>query len=185
MRILLAVLALLLSPAAFAHGGEDHGGEESARSFPASASRVPSAGGIGETFEVLVKAEPVARGLPQPLRAFVADARTNAPIEGAAVELTLVGASEIKVKARANASAGVYDAEVRVPSEGDYHVVAQVSRERVVDLVTLGKLQVRTLASSEATPSATSPLPLILGGLILAGALALGVASLMRRKGTP
>jgi len=130
-RALTLALALGLASSASAHDDDDH-------AAPAEIERLPSAGNVGDLYEVLVKYHPEPIGRSMSLKVFVADARTNEPIAGAKIELTLSGAREYKLAPKPEATPGVYAAEVTFAAAGDYDAVAKVSRDAAADLVTLG-----------------------------------------------
>jgi hypothetical protein len=132
-RSLVAALFVcgILPHVALAHDDDEHGAAP-------EIERLPSAGNVGDLYEVLVKYRPAPLGRPMDLKVFVADARTNEPIAGARVELTLTGAHEYKLEPKPEASPGLYDAQVTFDAAGDYDAVAKVSRGAAADLVTLG-----------------------------------------------
>ena len=179
----LLILSLLLAPAsALAHGGEDHG-EKPAVNVGA---RAPSAGGVGDLFEVLIKYAPAPAGKPTELKVFVADAKTNEPVSGAEVEFTFTGKGEFKATPSATDSPGVYLASVTFPSEGDFDAVASVSHGEDVDLITLGA--VHAGLQPEAIPShahSTSARLVVLAGTglsLVAGITFVLIRSLRSRR---
>lgn len=145
--VYLALSLLLIPATALAHGGEDHSEKRPAANV---AERAPSASGMGDLFEALIKYTPAPAGKPTELKVFIADARTNEPVSGAEVELTFTGKGEFKATPTATSSAGIYVASVRFPSEGDFDAVASVSRGEEVDLIALGA--VRAGIPPEAVP---------------------------------
>jgi hypothetical protein len=180
-RLLALVAALALPWAARAHGdGDDHDDDHDE---PAEMERLPSAGNIGDRYEVLVKYRPEALGTPMALRVFVADARTNEPVANARVELTLTGPRELKLTPAATATPGVYLATTTFESAGDFDAVAKVTRESDADLVTLG-----TFHAGLSVPRARfgRASKLLLAGAMVVGALgtalALVGAQIVRRR---
>jgi hypothetical protein len=152
MRWMAAVLTLglVLPGLSWAHGGEDHGDAPPPPS--ATAEQGQAAGTTGETFEVLVKGPLAAPGAELPFRVFVADTRTNAPIAGAAVELSFLGASEVKANAAPAGSPGIYAATVVLPAAGDWEVMASVSRGQEAEVLALGAIKAGMAAADPAEP---------------------------------
>jgi hypothetical protein len=152
MRWMAAVLTLglVLPGLAWAHGGEDHG--DAPPPPAATTGQGQAVGATGEAFEVLVKGAMAAPGAEAPFRVFVADPRTNAPIEGAAVELSFLGASEVKSNATATEHPGIYTATVTFPGEGDWEVMASVNRGQEAEVLALGALKVGVAATDQAEP---------------------------------
>ncbi len=144
---------LLLAPAlALAHGGEPHGSARTQHDDApghAHTARRAAIWGTGDHFEVLLKHGPAPRGEPMELELFVADAQSNAPVEGAEVSLTLVRDRELLARAKPSELAGRYVAEVQLPGSGEYEAVASVGKDGHIDLVTLGAFEV---ATPEAAP---------------------------------
>lgn len=138
-KVALLLLASTLPGLAAAHGGEDHG---DAKPAPAAMVQGVSAGAMGETFEVLVKAAESEPNEATALRVFVSDARTNAPMQGAQVELSFLGESEVKLPAAPAESTGIYTASATFPSEGSWEAMATVRRGNATEVLSLGPWKV-------------------------------------------
>ncbi len=138
-KVALLLLASTVPGLAAAHGGEDHGDAK-----PAATALVQgvSAGAMGETFEVLVKAAHSEPNEATALRVFVSDARTNAPLTGAEVELSFLGASEVKLPATPAENAGLYTASATFPGEGSWEAMATVRRGNATEVLSLGAWKV-------------------------------------------
>jgi cobalt-zinc-cadmium efflux system membrane fusion protein len=145
-------LGLFLPGLTWAHGGEDHG--DAPPPTTATAEQGQAVGTTGETFEVLVKGPLAAPGAEVPFRVFVADTRTNAPIAGAAVELSFLGSSEVKSNATPTESPGIYAATVTLPAAGDWEVMASVNRGQEAEVLALGALKAGMAAEAPAEPHA-------------------------------
>lgn len=174
----LLVLAGAVPGLAGAHGGEDHGG---ARPAPAAMVQGLSAGAMGETFEVLVKAPESEPREATALRVFVSDARTNAPLQGAEVELSFLSASEVKLAATPSDSAGIYTASATFPSEGDWEAMATVRRGSETEVLSLGAWKVAPHVHADEPASGLrtkAPLLAVLG----AGAVGAGLWTVMRTQ---
>lgn len=137
-KVALLLLASALPGLAAAHGGEDHGEK------PAPTAQVQgvSAGAMGDTFEVLVKAAESEPNEATALHVFISDARTNAPLKGAEVELSFLGASEVKLPATPSGSEGIYEASTTFPSEGQWEAMATVRRGSATEVLSLGPWKV-------------------------------------------
>jgi len=139
----------LASSAARAHGGEDHG--EATAPAVTDRTSVATAEARG-SYELLVRWGPVVAGEPFTLEAFVADAATNAPIEGS-LKLALTGPATLTLEGVAR-SPGQYRLAGPAATLGRYAVTATVRGPAGVDLLSTEV----TLAA--ATPEeAPAPLP--------------------------
>lgn len=140
MRSVMLVTCLALSWTAGAHEGESHG-EKPTVVTPGEAQHVLAA--TGEVFEVVLKHAEHAEGPKTPVRLFVADSATNAPVSGAQVELTLTGASVQSLVPKME-SPGVYVTEAELAPEVELAAVATVTRGNSVDVLALGTVHVET-----------------------------------------
>jgi hypothetical protein len=182
MRTATFVLALVAPLAAMAHGGEDHGAPPPPSATSGSeASRAESPGGLGELFEVLLKHDTATATVPVDLRVYVADARTNAPVESAVVALTFVGVGETQVKVEKPSGPGVYATAVTFPREGEYEAVAHVTHEGKVDLVTLGTVQVLPMTRGEV-PQPGRNVPGAVWGVATIAVVAVVISLKMRAR---
>jgi hypothetical protein len=186
MRWMAAVLTLgmILPGLALAHGGEDHG--EAPPPPSATADQGHAVGTTGEAFEVLVKGPRAVPGDAVPFRVFVADTHTNAPIEGATVELSFLGASEVKLNATPTENPGIYAATVTLPGAGDWEVIASVNRGQAAEVLALGALKVGGAMEQIAPHSHGFPwrvaLPTALGLTLLAAAALWGARRSLRSR---
>ncbi|XXF75170.1 FixH family protein [Myxococcaceae bacterium GXIMD 01537] len=182
-KVALWLCAAGLPGLAGAHGGEDHGEKAP---VPMAGARGPSVAATGEAFEVLVKAPEAEPGHPAELQVFVADPRTNAPLEGARVELSFLGAGEVKVAAAASGSPGIYTATTTFPSEGDWEALATVKRGSASEVLSLGPWTVEHAPEhAEEHPeggSASKTAGLVLLGL---GAVGTGMWAVRRARRGP
>lgn len=186
LKVALLLLASTVPGLAAAHGGEDHG---DAKPAPAALVQGVSAGAMGETFEVLVKAPHSEPNEATELRVFVADARTNAPLTGAEVELSFLGASEVKLPATPSESAGLYTASATFPSEGHWEAMATVRRGNATEVLSLGAWEVEEAhveheeAEHEGFGAKTGVFALL--GLGVAGAALWAVRRTLRARREP
>ncbi|HEX8698926.1 MAG TPA: hypothetical protein VF815_08815 [Myxococcaceae bacterium] len=159
------LLVWLLASSALAHGGDDHG--EGPAPVASMQGEVHALGAIGDVFEVVLKHPAHGEGGKTPLRMFVAEAETNAPVSGAQVELTLTGPSVQALKPKMD-SPGVYLAEADLPVEAEFAAVATVTRGDTVDVLSLGTVHLEHEEAAAAVAGGSSK-----GGLIVAGAVGL------------
>lgn len=177
MRYLSCVLLCLLAAPVLAHGGEVHA-EAPPPSSGAVRGELHVLGATGEVFEVVLEHPEHGEGGSTPLRVFVADVDTNAPIAGAQVELTLTGPTLQKLAPRMD-SPGVYLAEAELPVGAEFAAVATVTRGEAVDVLALGVVHLEPEVSAAAHEHHHEEWPLAVAGLV--GVLALGAWAVARR----
>jgi hypothetical protein len=181
MRRLSCLLVWLLAIPAFAHGGEDHG--EAPPRVVSPEGEVHTLGATGDVFEVVLKHPEHGEGGKTPLRVFVAEADTNAPVTGAQVELTLTGPSTQTLVPRMD-SPGVYLAEADLPVGAEFAAVATVTRGESVDVLALGTVHLEPEEAVSAPHGDGAPVGWLLGmagGVGALGLVAWGMARRMRR----
>jgi hypothetical protein len=177
MRRLACLLSWLLAAQALAHEGEDHGKAPPAVSSPQGEEHVLAA--TGGAFEVVLKHPRHGEGGRTPLRMFVAEADTNAPVSGAQVELTLTGSSMQALTPRMD-SPGAYRVEADLPVGAEFAAVATITRGEAVDVLALGVVHLEPEESATGHGGGSS-LGWLLGGVAAVGVLALGVWAWARR----
>lgn len=182
--LILLLSLLLLSGAALAHGGEDHGDGAKA-STPAGATSF-SVAALSEQFEVLLRYEPLEGGEPADLRLFLSDYATNAPIKGA--KLTLTNPEDASLKwVVTEKEPGIYLVEGEFPANKAYSFALNVVAGDKADLLLLEGIKVgEKLPVAEAPPTDA---PELFSSwktiLALVGAFALGIGLtvlLLRRR---
>ena len=180
---LLLLLALLLAPGAWAHGGEDHGAAKAATAAGATSFSVAA---LSEAFELLLRYEPLEKGQDADLRLFVSDYATNAPIKGAQISVTCPEAPALKF-AVSEKEPGAYLVEGNFPANQKYGLAVNLVAGETADLLLLEGIEVGkqlpvAAAAALAAPSIFSSWKTM---LLLAGAFGLGIgltAVLMRRR---
>ncbi|GAA4381113.1 hypothetical protein [Hymenobacter koreensis] len=185
MKHLLAfLLGLLLSTAALAHGGEDHGEGKAATAAGATSFSVAA---MSEQFEVLLRYEPLEKGQPAHLRLFLSDYATNVPIKGAKLTLTTPEDAALKWTVQEE-EPGIYLVEGQFPANKPYSLAVNVVAGNRADLLLLRGIDVGKklpVAEHEDAPGLqTWQLVLLLVGAFLAGIL-LTALLLRRRRNTP
>jgi hypothetical protein len=139
-------------------------------------------GATGDVFEVVLEHPRHGEGGKAPLRVFVAEVDTNAPVSGAQVELTLTGPTVQKLMPRMD-SPGVYRAEAELPVGAEFAAVTTVTRGDTVDVLALGTVH---LEPEESTASNGAHAPVlwalaVVGGIGILGLVAWSVARRRRR----
>jgi hypothetical protein len=180
MRRLSCLLLCLLATSSLAHEGEAH--EEARAPVASMQGEVHALSATGDVFEVVLKHPAHGEGGKTPLRVFVAEVDTNAPVSGAQVELTLTGPTTQALTPKMD-SPGVYRVEAELPLGAEFAAVATVTRGETVDVLTLGEVHIEADESPSAQGAGASTGWLV-GVVALVGALGLvawGMARRMRR----
>lgn len=181
---LALLFALMSSPTiAWAHGGEDHG--------PPAATVAPNAtehvaATETELFSVVVKYAPHGLGGRLPLRIFVADTATSAPVSDAHVRFEIEGVADVRA---ASLEPGIYTATIPEPRAGSHADAIVTVEGTAMDLVTLEHLEFGPIASVGTVPASVGtaarsgvPRGRVLAFASLAAALALVTAAVVRRR---
>jgi hypothetical protein len=183
-NLLLLLLALLLATGAHAHGGEDHG--DAAKPSAGAVATTFSVAALSESFELLLRFEPLTKGKDADLRLFISDYATNAPIKGAKLTVTCPEAADLKFAVTEN-SPGAYLVEGVFPADKKYSLAVNIVAGDKADLMLLSGIEVGKLLPVAAAPSPAAPA--LIGSwktvLLLFGAFALGIAAtalVMRRR---
>lgn len=178
-----AMLVISLACAgAFAHGGEDHGAPPPP---PAAVEGMRSASGVTSAVEVVARWHAQDKG-PLLLRILVADFATNAPIEGASVDLELAGPATLKATAAPTKAPGVYEAHLDVDTVGAYVLTATLTGPSLVDIVLITGMELGPPHENEIAvraPAGTGAKTLLEGALVLLlGLVVVGVVVFVRRR---
>jgi cobalt-zinc-cadmium efflux system membrane fusion protein len=184
MRRLCSLLLCLLAASALAHGGEDHGAAP--RPVSSLMDETHALGATGDVFEVVLKHPQRGADGKTPLRVFVAETDTNAPVSGAEVELTLTGSTVQALKPKMG-SPGVYLAEAELPVGAEFAASATITRGEAVDVLALGVVHLEpeeSTGSHGGGPSRGWLLGAVAGGLAVL-ALGLWARARMTRRATP
>jgi hypothetical protein len=188
----LALLALCSAATpAFSHGGDDHGAPEPARGAITGTTHA----GSGETaiFSVVVKYPAVPAGGPIPVRVYVADVNSSAPIPDATVRLELKGDVTVDQEAKPTGAPGIYETSIAAPPNGAHaDGIVSVQTKAAFDLVVLGKLSFGPMdpppAAAEAHPEDIPLWQAAVGAAtlaVLAGAAGFGIGRRSRRRTSP
>jgi hypothetical protein len=142
-------------------------------------------GATGDVFEVVLKHPEHAVGAKTPVRLFVAEASTNAPVSGAQVELALTGARTQALTPKMEAP-GTYVVDAELSPGAEWAAVATVTRGDQVDVLALGTVHVDPEEEHDEGRSQGASKPVVIG--VGASALLVAVAAsraLRRKKGQP
>ncbi|MBN1206654.1 MAG: hypothetical protein JXB05_17355 [Myxococcaceae bacterium] len=180
MRRLSCLLLWLLSAPALAHGGEDHG--DARPPVASTQGELHALGATGEVFEVVLKHPAHGEGGKTPLRVFVAEVDTNAPVSGAQVELTLTGPTTQALAPRMD-SPGVYLTEADLPVGAEFAAVITVTRGERVDVLSLGSvhLEAEEISAARGAGASAGWLLGVVGLVGVLGLVAWGMTRWMRR----
>lgn len=183
-NLLLLLLALLLATGARAHGGEDHG--DAAKPSAGAVATSFSVAALSESFELLLRFEPLTKGKDADLRLVISDYATNAPIKGAKLTVTCPEAADLKFAVTEN-SPGAYLVEGVFPADKKYSLAVNIVAGDKADLMLLSGIEVGKRLPVAAAPALAAPA--LIGSwktvLLLFGAFALGIAAtalVMRRR---
>lgn len=159
------VLMACMSLPALAHEGAAHGDTATA-SVPGEAWHVLSA--TGEVFEVVLKHPEHSEAAKTPVRLWVADVETNAPVSSAHLELTLTG-STVQTLAPKLESPGVYVADAELLPGAELAAVVTVTRGNDLDVLALGTVHLSSEHdATDAGPGLRGPLGWsATGGIVL------------------
>ena len=132
-RPLLLLLAVLtLAPRAWAHGGEDHGPP------PAAAVQAPGSRLVEtqtDAFEGVLKFQAAEVKEPLPLRLFLTNFATNAPLTGATVKISIADLG-LDVAATPSATVpGLYQATLSPGKAGTFPAVVSVTTPDTSDIL--------------------------------------------------
>lgn len=176
--IAAAILVLGLSASgALAHEGHDAG------PVVTSASAVPGLivrNAASDRFELVCKYQEPVPGVATPVRFYLSDPETNAPIAGATLQLS-GSADAASVRGTATTIApGIYQATLIFPVKGSYVMRVTIQGAGPTANLALSDLDV---GFQSATPAAAGkPNRLLVFGLIALAVVVLGLAVLVRRR---
>jgi hypothetical protein len=180
------------------HGGEEHSHpEDQAQPTAAVAGMqgdVLTSSATTDYFEIVAKYPATGAGEETPLRLFVADYATNAPIANAALSLAFRPAGVVVRKAPKMVSPGIYDLAVTFPEDTVYALVATVTAGQRTDFVEVRNLYAgdaaETFLAEHGAPTATAPAEstsswMLPAAIVAALALATIVIVMARRRRRP
>jgi len=135
-------LPLFASVSASAHGDEDHG---QAPPPPTASADARTATATTTAIELVVRwpAKPAAAG-PLRFRVLASDYATNAPVEGAQIEVTLStpGKPDTTATIPATKSPGVYEGDVTLAADAHYALSATIIAGELVDVAAIPDVEI-------------------------------------------
>ena len=134
MLILMLTMPLLI----FAHEGETHGGSEKATVQPATYF---SSEAVSAVYELMLKYQPIQMGKETALKLFISDFNTNAPIDSAALQVTVAGNPNIKLTV-AKIDKGVYELKGIFPDKKSYNLTVNINSSLGPDLMLISNIVV-------------------------------------------
>ncbi|MBI1948992.1 MAG: efflux RND transporter periplasmic adaptor subunit [Deltaproteobacteria bacterium] len=172
----------LAATSVVAHGDEEHGEPPPP---PSASAEVRSATATTAAIELVVRwPTQAAAGGPLHLRVLASDWASNAPLEGAHIELSLStpGHADVVASARATKSPGVYQGEVQLPADGHYAVAATIIAGELVDVVAIPDLEVGPppVLAGAAPARGGAPWGVVASVMIIVASL--GALLLLRRR---
>lgn len=135
---LLLIANCLLATKTFAHGDEDHGEKKPHNEM--TGKLYFTVNSISETFELVLRYEPIDAGKPAKMKLFVSDFETNKAIDSARIEITCLDDTGLKFQVK-QTEQGVYSIEGSFPENKAYILVAHISTDESADLMTLEGIQ--------------------------------------------
>jgi hypothetical protein len=182
-RLVGLVMGVLALPSlALAHGGDDHGAALRTVEPGVEVHRVEVS---SSRYELVLRWPHADAGEPLSFEAFISDFETNAPVDGAAVELRLVGVESPQAMLHA-AGRGRYLGETVSPSAGRYAMTMVVTLSNGGDVFVADGLELGPHEDAHHEEPHEAELPWVfwagLGGLVVVGLVLLGVAAGRARR---
>lgn len=141
---LLAVSSLVGSPEALGHEGHD----DAPAPVPVTAAG-KSFSASSENFEMVVRSAATPSVGNQVLTLYLADFTTNAPIEGATIDLEVAGPGTASATVAQTSEKGVYQATLLLDAPGDYQMTASIEGNEISDLLSIDGFAVQLALSAK------------------------------------
>jgi membrane fusion protein, heavy metal efflux system len=137
-RVLILSVLLLININVSAHEGEDHGKPKKEASAVAGYFSIEA---LSDKYELLLKYGELAAGKPSSVKLFVSDAKTNRPIDSAAISIAIPGLGNDVVKVT-RLDTGIYELAGIFPENKAYNVQVTVNSSLGPDLLQLSNLEI-------------------------------------------
>ncbi len=134
----MLILLLLIPSLVVAHEGEGHG---DATKEAANPTTYFSSEAVSDVYELLVKYAPLRQGKEVTFNLFVSDFNTNAPVDSAALQITVAGNSNIKLKV-SRIDKGVYEVKGVFPEKKSYNLTININSSLGPDLMLVSNIAV-------------------------------------------
>ncbi len=161
LLILLLTLNLLLSPAVYAHGDEDHGGKKVA--VAAGSGMIARTARVGD-YEVMMKHPALEPLHEHAARLFITTYATNEPVKEATVSLVIAakGKEPIKVAAKPSVRAGEYELTLPPLDSGNYSFSVIVKVGGIEQTADSGAVTVETPKTAAVESNLADPKKVLL-----------------------
>ncbi|WP_439879626.1 efflux RND transporter periplasmic adaptor subunit [Pontibacter sp. MBLB2868] len=133
------MLLLWVPVLAFGHGGENHG----QAAEPTAAVSYFSAEASSGKYELLLKHGPLAPGRPATLTLYISDYETNAPVDSAALQVSVAGYPNLVIKA-SKIEPGIFQLRGIFPDTKDYSLMVSLNSKAGPDLLQVSSVKVGT-----------------------------------------
>lgn len=166
MKTYFLILTLFITLNVFGHEGVDHGEKPKTAQAGKKYFTVTS---LSQTFELVLRYEPLSAGKKSTMKLFLSDFTTNAPIKNAKMEITSDEDPNLKFPAK-QIESGIYSIEGSFPENKSYNLIANISAGDTVDLMLINDIQVgKTLETEDMHEDplfTTNSILLLVAGLI-------------------
>jgi len=144
------ILLLLMPSLVFAHGGEDHGDAKKETARPAAYF---SSETVSDVYELMVKYQPLQPGKQVTLKLFISEFNSNAPIDSAALQITVADNPNIKLEV-SRVDKGVYEVKGIFPEKKSYNLTVNINSSLGPDLILLNDIAVgKELSEADNSPA--------------------------------
>lgn len=132
------LILLLLPLTLFAHDGEEHGDVKKATSKSAAyfSNEV-----FSDVYELLFKYKPILPGKEAVLKLYASDFSSNAPIDSAAVQITVADNPNIKLSVK-RVDKGVYEVRGIFPEKKSYNLTVSINSALGPDLILIKGIEI-------------------------------------------
>ena len=166
MKNYFLILTLFITVNVFGHEGEDHG--EKPKTAQAG-KKYFTVNSQSQTFELVLRYEPLSAGKKSAMKLFLSDFSSNAPVENAKMDIASDEDPNLKFTAK-QIEPGIYSIEGSFPENKSYNLIANISSGDIVDLMLINDIQVgKTLETEEMHEEplfTTNSILLLVAGLI-------------------
>ena len=136
-----AGVLLISALPALAHEGEVHDEPATKAPLPLPGAGLRAIGAATENFEVVIKHSPLDPNKEGALTLYLSDYRTNAPVSSdAQVQIDAPDAGISGLRAERTESPGVYKVAFKVPHQGTYTLIVNVTAGDLSDLIPINGL---------------------------------------------
>ena len=166
-----------------AHGGEDHG-EAAAPALSASGRN--SASAQSDNFDIVAEYGSVEPAKPVSIDLYLSDYETNVPIAGASIQVSISGADNSGVVAKAETDSGLYSLTLTFPEKGQFDLLFDITSTEKSDIIEIKGIEVGAIeAVSLKTETDNTWIAVLIGACAVLLLLALFLRGQFRKtRGT-